>query len=555
MIDIDRFSFWYAGASEPALADVSVSLDEGTFALVVGPTGSGKSTLLGALNGLVPHFTGGHVEGRVVTSGHDPRTVRPREFAGTVGVVGQDPLAGFVTDTVEEELAFGLEQLATPAPVMRRRVEEMLDALGIASLRRRALRTLSGGEQQRVAIGAALVAAPDVLVLDEPTSSLDPGAAEDVLAVVRRLVHDNGIAVVAAEHRLERIVEYADVVLLVDEHRVRSGAPEAMMRESALAPPVVELGRLAGWDPMPLSVRAARRLAAPLRSQIGDGLGPSLRESTGGAPRGVATAGGAAALDARGVVVRYGQRDVVREVDLAVGPGEVVALMGRNGSGKSSLLWALQGSGPMASGRVEVGGRSSRDLSRREAAGLVALVPQQAADLLFHVDLDAECRAADVATGAADGTTWAVFRHLAGGDDIDPRRHPRDLSEGQRLALALAVQLATDPAVVLLDEPTRGLDYTAKHRLATDLRSCAAEQDKAVVLATHDVEFVAELADRVVVLGDGAVVTDAPAPEALAGSMMFAPQVAKVLAPLPLLTVAEVAHALSREPGQVMAHG
>ena len=250
MIDIDRFSFWYAGASEPALADVSVSLDEGTFALVVGPTGSGKSTLLGAINGLVPHFTGGHVEGRVVTSGRDPRAVRPREFAGTVGVVGQDPLAGFVTDTVEEELAFGLEQLATPAPVMRRRVEEMLDALGIASLRRRALRTLSGGEQQRVAIGAALVAAPDVLVLDEPTSSLDPGAAEDVLAVVRRLVHDIGITVVAAEHRLERIVEYADVVLLVDEHRVRSGAPEAMMRESVLAPPVVELGRLAGWDPI-----------------------------------------------------------------------------------------------------------------------------------------------------------------------------------------------------------------------------------------------------------------------------------------------------------------
>ena len=179
MIDIDRFSFWYAGASEPALADVSVSLDEGTFALVVGPTGSGKSTLLGAINGLVPHFTGGHVEGRVVTSGRDPRAVRPREFAGTVGVVGQDPLAGFVTDTVEEGLAFGLEQLATPAPVMRRRVEEMLDALGIASLRRRALRTLSGGEQQRVAIGAALVAAPDVPSSTSRRRRLDPGAAED----------------------------------------------------------------------------------------------------------------------------------------------------------------------------------------------------------------------------------------------------------------------------------------------------------------------------------------------------------------------------------------
>ena len=351
MIDIDRFSFWYAGASEPALADVSVSLDEGTFALVVGPTGSGKSTLLGAINGLVPHFTGGHVEGRVVTSGRDPRTVRPREFAGTVGVVGQDPLAGFVTDTVEEELAFGLEQLATPAPVMRRRVEEMLDALGIASLRRRALRTLSGGEQQRVAIGAALVAAPDVLVLDEPTSSLDPGAAEDVLAVVRRLVHDNGITVVAAEHRLERIVEYADVVLLVDEHRVRSGAPEAMMRESVLAPPVVELGRLAGWDPMPLSVRAARRLAAPLRSQIGDVAGPSLRESTGGAPVGGASAG------------RRPRAWTHAESSCATDSATwCVRSTWRSRRGKSSRSWAATGpASPRCSGRSRGRARWRRD--------------------------------------------------------------------------------------------------------------------------------------------------------------------------------------------------
>jgi energy-coupling factor transport system ATP-binding protein len=551
MIRLEQLSFWYAGATTPALADVSVDLDEGTFALVVGPTGSGKSTLLGALNGLVPHFTGGHVEGRVVTAGRDPRLVPPREFAGSVGVVGQDPLAGFVTDTVEEELAFGLEQLAVPPDVMRRRVEEMLDALGIAPLRRRALRTLSGGEQQRVAIGSALVATPQVLVLDEPTSSLDPGAAEDVLAVVRRLVHDNAITVVAAEHRLERIVEYADRVVLVEDHRTRTGDPAVMMRESALTPPVVELGRWAGWDPLPLSVRDARRLAAPLRDRIGfetDGVG---RRETSSPVSG----GSGPGLDARGVVVRYGSREVVRGVDLTVAAGEVVALMGRNGSGKSSLLWAVQGAGAMASGQVEVGGRSPRDVSRREAAGLVTLVPQQAADLLFHTDLHTECRSADAANGLTSGATWSRFLASLGEDDLDPRRHPRDLSEGQRLALALAVQLANDPAVVLLDEPTRGLDYVAKQRLGAALRTCA-DEGRAVVLATHDVEFVAELADRVVVLGEGTVVNDAPVGEALAGSMMFAPQVAKVFAPLPLLTVADVARSLPvGDAPEAVAHG
>ena len=236
---------------------------------MVGPTGSGQVHLAAALNGLVPHFTGGHVEGRVVTGGRDPREVAPREFAGTVGVVGQDPLAGFVTDTVEEELAFGMEQLAIPPPVMRRRVEEILDALGIAPLRRRALRTLPGVSSSEWRSAPRSSRHPQVLVLDEPTSALDPAAAEEALAVVRRLVHDNGITVVAAEHRLERVVEYADGVILVDDHRVRDGAPAAMMRESSLAPAGVELGRTGRMGPA-AALGARRPTAGPL--PLRDGL-------------------------------------------------------------------------------------------------------------------------------------------------------------------------------------------------------------------------------------------------------------------------------------------
>ncbi len=328
-----------------------------------------------------------------MSTGLSPRDRPPRELAGTVGFVGQDPLAGFVTDTVEEELAYGMEQLAVPPQDMRRRVEEVLDLMGIARLRRRALRTLSGGEQQRVALGSVLTLNPKVLILDEPTSALDPAAAEDALAAVLRLVHDVGVTVLAAEHRLERVVEYVDQVILVQNHGCRSGTPEVMMAESSLAPPVVELGRLCGWTPLPLSVRDARRRAGLLRDLLAGRTPPVAIPTVGDVADG---------LDATAVSVVYGDRVALRDADLQVAPGEVVAVMGRNGSGKSSLLWAIQGSGRRSSGSVRLAGRDTAGLSRREVAGLVALVPQQPADLLYHDSIATECAAADQAAAVAE---------------------------------------------------------------------------------------------------------------------------------------------------------
>ena len=541
MIDLDRFTFTYPSADSPALRDVDLHVAEGELALTIGTTGSGKTTLLRAVNGLVPHFTGGHVEGHVRVHGLDTRDHPPRELAAVVGVVGQDPLASFVTDTVEEELAYGMEQLAVPADVMRRRVEETLDLMGIARLRRRALRTLSGGEQQRVAIGAVLTMNPRVLVLDEPTSALDPAAAEEALAAIMRLVHDLGVTAILAEHRLERVCEYADRLVVVDGADVTQGLPAQLLRTSRIAPPVVELGRLAGWDPLPLSVRDARRRAAPLRERLA-GRAPEPATATPGSP--------ADGLVAQQVVVRHGTTVAVNAVDLAVAPGEVVALMGRNGSGKSSLLWALQGAGTRTSGRVRLAGRDPRGLSRRELARLVALVPQQATDLLYHDTIDAECAAADVTADATPGTTRGWLDRIAQTTAIAGSSHPRDLSEGQRLALAIAVQLTAGPRVLLMDEPTRGLDYTAKQRLA-ELMATLAVDGHALLVATHDVEFVARVASRVVVLAEGDVVTDAPVEEAIASSPVFAPQVAKVMAPQRWLTVGQVADAL----GSVVIHG
>ncbi|WP_408992611.1 ABC transporter ATP-binding protein [Streptomyces sp. 1268] len=553
MITFDRVSVVYDGADEPVLRDVNLSVDEGELCLVVGHTGVGKSTLLGAVNGLVPHFTGGTLYGTVTVDGRDTADHPPRELADVVGVVGQDPLDGFVTDTVEEELAYAMEQLAISPTVMRKRVEETLDLLGLADLRHRALHELSGGQQQRVAIGSVLTAHPRVLVLDEPTSALDPTAAEEVLAAVTRLVHDLGVTVLLAEHRLERVVQYADrVIHLPGNGRVVSGPPSEIFTTSSIAPPIVELGRAAGWSPLPLSVRDARRTARPLRTALEGAVPPPVRA--------VPDTPGATLLGARGITVAYRGVPAVREVDLDLRAGEVTALMGRNGSGKSSLLWALQGSGPRTAGTVRVArgepgaadrekGGDPKKLSAAEARRLVGLVPQTPTDLLYLESVKQELDQADVesgtgagagagtAAGATGPSARTILDRLAPG--IDGATHPRDLSEGQKLALVLAIQLVAAPRVLLLDEPTRGLDYRAKTQLIAMVDELAAE-GRSVVVSTHDVEFAARAADRVVVLAEGDIVADGPTPEVIVASPVFAPQVAKILAPLPYLTVDQV---------------
>ncbi|MGI5468493.1 ABC transporter ATP-binding protein [Streptomyces sp. CA-132043] len=541
MIRFEQVSVTYGDAGTPAVQGIDLTVPEGELCLLVGPSGVGKSTVLNAVSGLVPHFTGGTLHGRVVVDGRDTRTHRPRELADVVGTVGQDPLSHFVTDTVEDELAYGMESLGLAPDVMRRRVEETLDLLGLADLRDRAITTLSGGQQQRVAIGSVLTTHPKVLVLDEPTSALDPAAAEEVLAVLQRLVHDLGTTVLLAEHRLERVVQYADQVILLPAPGAAPviGEPADIMAVSPVHPPVVALGRAAGWSPLPLTVRDARRKAGALRERLA-GQSPASPGAAAGAPP--VPSAEAPVAEAAGLSVRRGRIDALHRVDLAVRPGETVALMGRNGAGKSTLLNTLVGLHEPAAGSVRVGGAVPHRTGPRELLRQVGLVPQEPRDLLYADTVAAECAAADADAGAAPGSCRALVTRLL--PDVPDGTHPRDLSEGQRLALALAVILTARPPLLLLDEPTRGLDYAAKARLVTVLRGLAAE-GHAIVLATHDVELAAELAHRVVILADGEVVADGPTAEVVVSSPSFAPQVSKVLAPLPWLTVPQVTHALA----------
>jgi energy-coupling factor transport system ATP-binding protein len=537
MISISRLHLTYAGESEPVLRDVNLDIAEGEFVLVVGHTGAGKSSLLRVINGLAPHHTGGRVAGDVVVFGRSIRDHRPRDMADLVGVVTQDPLSGFVTDTVEEEIAFGMESLALAPDVMRKRVEETLDLLSLAPLRRRVLSTLSGGEQQRVAIASVLAMHPKVLVLDEPTSALDPTAAEEVLSILQRLVHDLGITVIVAEHRLERVVQYVDrVIHVTGDGTITDGPVASMMAESPLAPPVVVLGRAAGWTPLPLSVRDARRMAEPLREQLAALAPTEITERVNTKT---------ALVTFEDFTVNYGSTTALRDVSLQIQPGEIAAVMGRNGAGKSTLLSAMVGLRKGKRGSVRLGGHDPHTLKGSALVHLAGYVPQEPSDLLYADTVSDECALADRDAGVLAGTARKLFEQLAPG--VGDFVHPRDLSEGQRLSLVLAVVLAAKPPLVILDEPTRGLDYQAKARLISALRRLSTE-GHGVVLATHDVELVAELATRVVVIAEGEIVTDGPTQEVITSSPSFAPQVAKVLAPGRWLTVDAVREALDPEP-------
>ncbi len=528
-----RVSFRYPDSPGIALRDVDLEVEGGEILLVAGGSGSGKSTLLRAANGLVPHTSGGQFSGDVLAFGRSTRTHRPRELADVVGFVHQDPEAQFVVDHVERDLAFVLENLGHEPQAMRRRVEEVLDALGIAQLRERAPSSLSSGERQRCAIAGALAAAPAALVLDEPTSQLDPQGADDVLAAIGRLNADLGTTVLLAEHRLERAAPLADRAVIFEAGSIVAspGPPAAVLAGYAGAPPVTHLARLLGWEPLPLTVRDARRLAVDtgtanrsdgsnrLDGPKGlDGFNQPPPDAPGEAP-------GELLLDATGVHVELGGRTVLADVSVSARQGEVIALLGRNGAGKTTLLRVL--------GRLLTARAGSI-----EGPGTVAYVPQDPNTLLFAATVRAELEQTLHLLGRRDHGEvdhWLAaldLAHLAG-------RHPRSLAGGERQRVAVAAVAVGGADVLLLDEPTRGMDAPSRAGLERALRA-HAESGGAVVLATHDVELAARSAGRVVVLGDGDVVASGPARTVLAGSL-FAPQVLRVLPPF--LTVDEVARA------------
>jgi energy-coupling factor transporter ATP-binding protein EcfA2 len=533
MISFSNVSLIYPHSTKTIIEDLSFSIEEGEMVLVMGETGSGKSSLLRLINGLVPHHTGGILAGEITVDGISTQNVKPGGLAHVVGIVGQNPAHSFVADIVEEELAFGMESLNFPPDVMRKRVEEVLDLLSLNNVRNRSIATLSGGEQQRVAIGAALVMHPKVLVLDEPTSALDPIAAEEVLSLLHRLVHDLSVTVIIAEHRLERVIQFVDRIIYIEGNGSAAiGAAEDILKTADLVPPIIRLARALNLNEVGTSVREVRRLTENIRSQEY-------------APKQITKVQGDLSVSLTRVEVRYENQIALKPCSTDIFSGEIVAVMGRNGAGKSSLLHVIAGMTPPGSGSVSVFHRNPSELTGANRRSSIGFVPQEPSDLLYGQSVQAECDAADRDNNLSAGTTIAFLNRLV--PHISAHTHPNDLSEGQRLALVLSIVLAAHPQLLILDEPTRGLDYSAKQLFSLALREFAHEFHRPIIMATHDVELVAELADRVIFLAEGEIVADGSTLDVLLSSPAFAPQVAKVMSPKPWLTVSDVVQALEQQ--------
>jgi energy-coupling factor transport system ATP-binding protein len=533
-LSIESLSYRYAGASSLSLEGVSLDVGSGEFMVLAGRSGSGKTSLLRAACGLVPHFHGGEFEGRANVAGRDTRDFGPGDLADVVGYVAQDPETQIISTTVAAELDLPLRFRGDGPAARARAIEEVALALNIAPLLTRTVSTLSGGEMQRVALAVALVTRPPLILLDEPTSQLDPVAGDELIWLLRRLNEEWGVAVVLAEHRLERCLAAADRVVAMAGGRIAfDGPPRAFLEysvgtEGDLATPAARMFSLAGIDPLPVGVRDARATLRVRGIEVGAGAGsggPSagaeLHESrTGGAARRFSfrgrrrKQGNGRALKASGLWVELdpgdGAVDVLRGVDLEIDPGEKVALMGRNGAGKSSLLRTAAGLIEPVSGRIET-------------RGGIALLTQNPGDFLVRESIGAEL-AGDAGRAALEAV----------GLDLPDGRDPRDLSGGERQRLALAITLAGRmkgqelPDLIALDEPTRGMDRRLKAGL-TDLARMLSDRGAAVLIATHDVEFAADFADRVVLLGDGELIADDDAKAVLSGGWYFASEVSRVL--------------------------
>jgi energy-coupling factor transport system ATP-binding protein len=514
-LSVTCLGYRYPNAERPALEDVSLELAAGTFALLAGRSGSGKSTLLRAACGLVPHFHGGEVCGGVEVAGLDALAAGPGELARVCGFVAQDPETQVVSTTVAAEIGLPLE-LHGDAPASRARaVEEAALALAIPHLLDRTVDSLSGGELQRVALAAALVTRPQLILLDEPTSQLDPVAGDELIWLLRRLNEEWGVGVLLAEHRLERCLAAADRVVAMDSGRIGfDGDPRGFLEwaqeaDPALETPAARLFTLAGLEPLPTGVRDARAILGRVSQGWGDLRSPKLVDAGAPPPR-----RDPPAATVRNLWVELERdeaiHDVLRGIDLRVARGERIALMGRNGAGKSTLLRTLAGILEPVRGRVEM-------------RGGMALLTQNPGDYLVRE------RVAEELPGE-EGI--AALRLVGLEHAVD--RDPRDLSGGERQRLALAITMAGRlegerlPGLVAFDEPTRGMDRARKDVLVELIEELAA-LGAGLVVATHDVEFAAAFAERVVLLGDGVVIADGDAAEILSGGWYFATEVARVL--------------------------
>ena len=547
-LQVKNLSFTYPNRDEAALAGLDFPVERGSFTVLCGQSGSGKTTLLRLLKReLAPHGTQG---GEILYCGVPLSALDDRRSAAEIGFVRQDPDEQLVTDKVWHELAFGLESLGLKNGDIRRRVGEMASYFGIQSWYHNDTDHLSGGQKQLLNLAAVMVMQPKLLLLDEPTSQLDPIAAADFIATLQKLNRELGLTILLSEHRLEEVFPVADRVIVMERGKPGlTGTPRELcgaLRGHPLAQGLPSASRIwAGLDvpdvPCPLTVREGREL---LETRFSDRSGAriSVRPRPGTPP----------VLEAEGLCFRYEKDapDVLRELSLSVRGGEIFALLGGNGAGKTTTLHLLAGLEKPYRGTIRVLGKKMKDYKNGALyRGCLSLLPQSPRTIFLKDSVREDYRQLLEAHGVKAAEQTEKIDAMAARLDIAPLldRHPYDLSGGEQQKCALGKLLLTDPKILLLDEPTKGLDAEYKDRLRSLLHGLRAE-GRTVVMVTHDVEFAAAVADRCALFFDGEVIADGAPNEFFSGNHFYttaASRIARTV--LPNAVLCEEVVALCRE--------
>ncbi len=513
LIEIKNLSFAYRGSETPAVKDVNLEIAAGEFVVLCGTTGCGKSTLLRCIKPAVTPM--GTLNGKILFNGRDVAGFSERELARRIGFVMQDSDSGIVCDKVWHELAFGLESIGTAPDIMRRLVAETAGYFGLEPFFEKDVETLSGGQKQILSLASVMVMRPDVLILDEPVSELDPASAEKFLSCLKRLNNDLGVTVILAEHRTDEIVTLADRLIVMDDGRIlcddapeeagtflnRAGSPLFEMMPAAMRV-------FGGTDAakLPVTVRDARKLLA--ERLAGGDASVEIPSGNKAGEVGGDKKSKDPVLSCKNMCFGYDKNDIINDMNLEVKKGEIFCLMGANGCGKSTLLSLIAGINRLKSGRITFNGR---DIGKYKGDELyrngIAMLPQDP-KILFSKDtvydeirdvaglLNVEMEREEIIHGLMETMR---LEKLAG-------RHPYDLSGGEKQRLALALVMASRPKLILMDEPTKGLDAVFKRELGKMLKDLSGN-GISVLLVSHDTEFCAEYADRCALMFAGEIIT------------------------------------------------
>jgi energy-coupling factor transport system ATP-binding protein len=526
-IKIKNLTYTYPDKKEKSLRNINLQIFPGEFVLIVGGSGSGKSSLIRSIASLAPDFYGGKQEGDIFINNKNLKTTNRRKLVQTLGIVFQNPESQLVMTDTEQEIAFGLENIGTEEKTIKRRIMEVTSALSLSDFKNSFIAQLSGGQKQKVALASVLAMQPEILLLDEPTSQLDPIAGEEILTMVRRLNEENGTTVILVEQKLERCFHFADRILVMEEGKIVKDSRDigeivkwAVKKENQYIPPLSKLFAKAGYRDIPLTIKSGRNIIGKENLMKEESkVVKTIPEKSNNIEKSI--------LKMKNIWFNYdSEHEVLRNINLDIKKGSFSVIMGENGGGKTTLLKILNGLLRPTKGKVEVMGRNIKKLKIEEISKNVGYLSQNPKDYLFLPTVKEEM---EFTIKNLHLEKEAYIDDLL--DKLEileyKQSNPRDLSTGERQRVALATVLASNPKILLLDEPTRGLDYDIKEKLGKILKKFQ-EEGMTIIMVTHDIEFAAEYAEDVILLYEGDIIEKGNKKEVLTKSTFYSPQISRL---------------------------